>query len=45
VERIDYLEAIVSIRKGLEEFEQGQGSPAIQALEALQRNLNISLRP
>ena len=28
LERIDYLEAIVGIRKRLDEFEQGQGIPA-----------------
>ncbi|MGM3305538.1 prevent-host-death family protein [Anabaena sp. WFMT] len=35
LERIDYLETIVGIRKGLDEFEQGEGIPANQALATL----------
>jgi hypothetical protein len=45
LERIDYLEAIVGIRKGLDEFEQGQGIPAEQALATLQHKFNIPPRP
>ena len=45
LERIDYLEAIVGIRKGLDEFEQGRGIPAEQALLTLQQKLNIPSRP
>ncbi len=41
LERIDYLEAIVGIRKGLEEFEQGQGIPFEQAFSSLEQKLNI----
>ncbi|MBS9386402.1 MAG: prevent-host-death family protein [Dolichospermum sp. BR01] len=44
LERIDYLEAIVGIRKGLDEFEQGQGIPAEQALASLQQKFNIPPR-
>jgi hypothetical protein len=44
LERIDYLEAIVGIRKGLEEFDRGEGIPADVALERLQRKLNIPPR-
>ncbi len=45
LERINYLEAIVGIRKGLEEFEQGQGIPAEQALLSLKNKYNIPPRP
>lgn len=44
LERIDYLEAIVGIRKGLDEFQQGRGIPAKQALASLQQKLNIPPR-
>jgi hypothetical protein len=44
LERIDYLEAVVGIRKGLEEFEQGKGIPADQALLSLQNKFNIPPR-
>jgi hypothetical protein len=45
LERIDYLEAIVGIRKGLDEFERGEGIPAEQALDTLQKKFNIPPRP
>ncbi|WP_427162025.1 prevent-host-death family protein [Aliinostoc sp. HNIBRCY26] len=45
LERIDYLETIVGIRKGLDEFEQGEGIPAEQALDTLQQKLGIPPRP
>ncbi|MEH2057368.1 MAG: prevent-host-death family protein [Nostoc sp.] len=45
LERIDYLEMIVGIRKGLDEFEQGEGIPAEQALATLQHKLGIPPRP
>jgi len=45
LERIDYLEAIVGIRKGLEEFDRAEGIPAELALETLQHQLNIPPRP
>ncbi len=44
LERIDYLEAIVGIRKGLDEFERGEGIPAEQALDTLQKKFNIPPR-
>lgn len=44
LERIDYLEAIVGIRKGLDEFERGEGIPANQALATLQKKFNIPPR-
>lgn len=45
LERIDYLETIVGIRKGLDEFEQGEGIPAEEALATLQHKLGIPPRP
>ncbi len=45
LERIDYLEAIVGIRKGLDEFNQGEGIPAEEAFTTLQQKLNIQPRP
>jgi hypothetical protein len=45
LERIDYLEAIVGIRKGLDEFDQGKGIPAEQALANLQQKFSIPPRP
>lgn len=45
LERIDYLETIIGIRKGLESFDQGEGIPANQAMTALQQQFNIPPRP
>jgi len=45
IERIDYLEAIVGIHKGLDEFDHGEGIPAEQALAQLENKLNIPSRP
>jgi hypothetical protein len=45
LERIDYLEAIVGIHKGLEEFDRGEGIAAEQALATLQHKLGIPPRP
>jgi hypothetical protein len=45
VQQIDTLEAIIGIRKGLEEFDRGEGIPATEALENLQHRLNIPPRP
>lgn len=45
LERIDYLEAIIGIRKGLESFDRGEGIPADQAMTALQQQFNIPPRP
>ncbi len=44
LERIDYLEAIIGIRKGLESFDRGEGIPADQAMTALQQQFNIPPR-
>jgi hypothetical protein len=44
LERIDYLEAIVGIRKGLDEFERGEGIPVEEALDTLQKKFNIPPR-
>lgn len=40
-ERIDYLEAIIGIRKGLESFDRGEGIPVDRAMTALQQQFNI----
>ena len=45
IERIDYLEAIVGIHKGLDEFDHGEGMTAEQALAQLENKLNIPSRP
>ena len=45
LERIDYLETIVGIRKGLDEFEQGEGIPFDQAKTSLEQKLGIPPRP
>ncbi|MFB2896497.1 hypothetical protein ACE1CI_26595 [Aerosakkonemataceae cyanobacterium BLCC-F50] len=45
LERIDYLEAVIGIRKGLESFERGEGIPAEQAMTMLQQQFNIPPRP
>ncbi len=44
LERIDYLEAIIGIRKGLESFDRGEGIPADPAMTALQQQFNIPPR-
>lgn len=44
LERIDYLEAIIGIRKGLESFDRGEGIPADRAMIALQQQFNIPPR-
>lgn len=45
LERIDYLEAIIGIRKGLESFDRGEGIPADIVMTALQQQFNIPPRP
>lgn len=42
--RIDHLEAIIGIRKGLEEFDRNEGISADQAFLTLQQTLNIPPR-
>lgn len=44
LERIDYLETIVGICKGLDEFKQGEGIPADQAFATLKNKFNIPPR-
>ncbi|MEG4228128.1 hypothetical protein QUA35_18575 [Microcoleus sp. N9_B2] len=41
LEPIDYLEAIIGIRKGLESFDRGEGIPVEKAMKALQQQFNI----
>ena len=42
LERIERAEAVAAIRKGMEEFERGEGRPAREALEELQQKHGIS---
>jgi hypothetical protein len=44
LDRVDYLEAIVGIRKGLDKLDQGAGIPVEQALAALQEKFSIPPR-
>jgi hypothetical protein len=44
LDRIDYLEAIIGIRKGLESFDRGEGIPVEKAMTALQQQFNIPPR-
>jgi prevent-host-death family protein len=42
LERIERAEAVAAIRKGMEEFERGEGRPAREALEELRQKHGIS---
>jgi len=42
LERIERAEAVTAIRKGMEEFERGEGRPAREALEELRQKHGIS---
>jgi len=42
LERIERAETVAAIRKGMEEFERGEGRPARKALKELQRKHGIS---
>lgn len=42
IERLAYAEEVAAIRKGIEEFDRGEGRPARQALKALGRKHGIS---
>ena len=42
LERIERAEAVAAIRKGVEEFERGEGRPARKALQELRRKHGIS---
>jgi len=42
LDRLAYAEEIAAIRKGIEEFDRGQGRPARKALEELRRKHGIS---
>lgn len=44
LERIDFLETIIGIRKGLESFERSKGILAEQAMTELQQQFNIPPR-
>jgi len=42
LERLEYAETVAAIRKGIEEFERGQGKPAREALQELRAKHGIS---
>lgn len=42
LERIERAEAVAAIRKGMEEFERGEGRPVREALEELRQKHGIS---
>lgn len=42
LERLEYAESVAAIRKGIEEFESGQGKPARESLEELRAKHGIS---
>lgn len=42
LERIERAEVVAAIRKGMDEFERGEGRPARQALEELRQKHGIS---
>ena len=41
LERIDYLETLLGIQKGLESFDRGEGIPVAIALDSLRQKFNI----
>jgi prevent-host-death family protein len=42
LEQLDRAEAVVAIRRGMEEFERGEGRPAREALEDLRKMHGVS---
>lgn len=42
LDRLEYAESVAAIRKGIEEFEQGKGKLAQEALEELRKKHGIS---
>jgi len=42
LERLEYAETVAAIRKGIEEFERGQGKPAREALQELRAKHGIA---
>ncbi len=42
LERIERAETVAAIRKGMEEFDRGEGRPAREALEELRQKHGIS---
>jgi len=44
LERIDYLETLLGVQKGLESFDRGEGIPATIALNSLRQKFNIPSR-
>jgi predicted transcriptional regulator len=44
VARVEYLETVLGIQKGLASFDRGEGIPADEALESLRQKYNIPRR-
>jgi prevent-host-death family protein len=42
LDRLEYAESVAAIRKGIEEFEEGKGTLAQEALEELRKKHGIS---
>ena len=44
LDRVEYLETVLGIQKGLASFDRGEGIPADEALESLRQKFNIPSR-
>ena len=42
LERVERAETVAALRKGIDEFDQGEGQPARQALRQLRRKHGVS---
>jgi predicted transcriptional regulator len=45
MERVEYLETVLGIQKGLASFDRGEGIPVDEALDSLRQKFNIPSRP
>ena len=44
MERVEYLETVLGIQKGLASFDRGEGIPVDEALDSLRQKFNIPSR-
>ena len=44
LDRVEYLETVLGIQKGLASFDRGEGIPVDEAFESLRQKLNIPTR-
>jgi predicted transcriptional regulator len=44
MERVEYLETVLGIQKGLASFDRGEGIPVDEAFESLRQKFNIPSR-